>query len=87
MQKKKREKIAYAKKFTPFVYFLTYFSSECTQNYARVKTGNLYMANLVNGCCECTLSGERSWDDEDKLNRWNFHVHFAKKVSTFVLKR
>jgi len=44
------------------------------------------MTNRVNGCCEGELSGERSWDDGAKLNRWNLNVHSAKKVSTFVLK-
>ena len=59
----------------------------CTPNYACIKTGNLYMTNRVNGCCEGQLSRGRSWDDEANLNRWNLNVHFAKKVSTFVFKR
>jgi hypothetical protein len=77
----------YAEIFTPCVYFLTYFSSECTPNCACVKTGNLYVTNCVNGFCEGKLSGERSWVGGAKLNSCNLNVHFAKKVSTFVLKR
>ena len=67
--------------------FLDLFSSECAPNYACVKTGNLYLTNRVNSCCEGKFSGERSWDDEVTLNRWNLNIHFAKNLSTFVLKR
>jgi len=45
------------------------------------------MTNRVNGCCEDKFSGERSWGDEVTLNRWNLNIHFAKKLSTFALKR
>ena len=83
----KKKKSDYAEIFTPCVYFLTHFSSECAPNYACVKTGNLYVTNRVNGCCEGKFAGERSWDVEVTLNRWNLNIHFAKKLSTFVLKR
>jgi hypothetical protein len=67
----------YADIFTPCVYFLTYFYSECTPNYACVKTGNLYMTNRANSCCELKLSGERTWDDGAKLNRWTLVIFIA----------
>jgi len=43
------QKNEYVEMFTPCIYFLTYFSSEYTPNYAGVKTENFYGVTQKNG--------------------------------------